>query len=545
MDALNKEKAGEEYIASKVAEIKRDKIQDQAAAISSLTFKPEAKNEFKPNAFFDFINKADNLSESQSDSAFATIYKKVRGFFSELWDANSNASYVFWIVWLFALAAVGAAAVGTAAVSAIVVGITAAIIAPFIIVGVIVPAIVKWVLRLTGPAPEVLEAKLTELKNSELSEAEKDQRVALLTKYVELLTETQQGQLAQYKAERSRQEHSARARLFMRAEFKGFKDVLNKDGNNIWLKWKGSEARVKPLKSLSTEGKSEVKEIGLQDIENVRQSELGKHLLGNRYARTVIAGIRGFVGGAAGLIFILWLIGTGVGALAAFTGLGFLASIAGFLGGAGAAGIILPAVSGLVGGLFGIRAAAAVHTQQLSHEERVTKVLLSTYKDTKLSRMEVFNQLLAQAKQLEKNLGDNPKAAKLLKEMGYRGAEKTVYNDRYFEKFQHDETLWTKIKKFGNRLHAAVMGAETGMFAGRYLFLAGAIAAGIFTLAIVTVLTGGATLIPFLILTGIIAVAYGSLSVCVTNWVAIKNTEKSLLIRLMSVLLVWKNQLMY
>ena len=287
-------------------------------------------------------------------------------------------------------------------------------------------------------------------------------------------------------AEADRQLHDDKLRVFMKVEHEGV------------------DAKIKNrIKLLSKENVSSFAK--LEDKVDIRSRLLGSQA--ERNARVFTAGLRGVIDSILFFSFAGWFLSTGIGLVPV------LAGLTAVIGSTAVQGIFGFAI----GGLLSLKAGSKLRTEQKAYEEKVDAILHAEYtgKDgAGKTKQEAFENLFAAVEAKKQFLQEY--SAKDLKErfkIKYDVNQVDVFNDRYFEKFQYETPGTTVFKKILSRVHAFFSGGQTGVFHSRFFFLKDGLFAGAIGAVAITSLSLGPAAIPFLILAGVFAVAFGILKV--------------------------------
>jgi hypothetical protein len=433
---------------------------------SDPAFQQQDKKAFRPNRFVRAINKID-------DSKPATIIGKI-------YNTVNEYSYIFWLVCIPFILVLGVVAAFSPFFMPIIAGITLLIGAAYT-----TWKLVNYVKHRREKAKKHKASQQVELDEV----AEEDDKDLDVTKPKPIVHTEKE-----IRHEAARQLHAAKVRLLMKTDH----TVI--------------------MQRLSAPKK--VPKVAIKKTDTEADIDLERYVLGTKHerrARLAITAIRGFAGGLCATIFILWFASTVLGALIvpALAAMG-AASVAGALGTAAAfagGSLFGTALGGLVGGVFGLKNTTQLHAKQLAYKQKVAAILNAPYKNSGMTKQEVFKRLLQQLEDKKAALKDNPNAATLLAQNGFDLKKELkkmdVFNDHYFESFKQKRTPWEHVKHFGVRAYSFITGSQNGIFQARYLLLAGGVfAGGVTALAIAT---GGSALIGFLVAAAVFAVVFGVL----------------------------------
>ncbi len=390
-------------------------------------------------------------------SIFRTIYTAV----STIWDRLSTYSYIFWVVWMpFVIACGLAAASGP--------------MLPFVLLITLTIGTAFTVMKLFHINPlEIFFPKKQESKPADVTDP--------------------------VKAEFERLVHETKLLEFIDAETRGIAETL---------------------------GLANAKAKSRHTYKNpAAQSELRYRLLGSvheRRGRVAIAGFRKFLSGLLNFIFIGWL----GSAMLGYFGASLAADFVG--------GTPLGGIGGAIVGIFtSVVAMTQLRKQQLEYEQKVDAILQSPYRGTDETKADAFQRLYEQVEfrksLIKKYLAENEAKVKRPKhfdeldegskalferDVAHQAALKDylakidVFNDRYFEKFEHEAGAFTWAKKVLNRVYEFVFATQTGAFTTRFLLLKGGLLAGALGFSVFA----AAAMWPFLVVAGIAMLVMGTIA---------------------------------
>jgi hypothetical protein len=284
--------------------------------------------------------------------------------------------------------------------------------------------------------------------------------------------------------EAARHVHDAKLRLFMKVEREGL------------------DADIKAR--ITAQPKEQITKSDSKTKIDIRTRLLGSRT--ERNVRIFTSGIRGVIESIMFFSFVGWFLSTFLGL---FT---VLAGVAAVLGSNAVGGL-----TGLAFGSFlGFRAGAKMRAEQLAYEKKVDAILQAKYTGNDgagATKQEAFENLFEALEAKKRLLLEKLSAQEIKDKLHYDLSHVDVFNDRYFEKFQYETPGTTIAKKIASHVYTFFAGSQTGTFHARFFFLKDAFFAGAIGAVAITSLALGPAMLPFLILAGVLAAAFGALKI--------------------------------
>lgn len=469
--------------------------------------------------FLDFLGVDYDISEGKTQRPWYEItISFVSISLKRIWDYINDHSYIYWLVWFPMASIVGVTAASASVIYApIVIGLTLGL-------GLLyqLPKIIKWA---SGHLPRVEELAKSKIQNKRQKE--------------------------QKKAERDRMASELKYRYFMHVEH---------DINKKYLFDMGAQKPAKRLLKFT-----KVNELTSEEVEN---SALGKYLLDGEgwlqdsRVRIGLAVLIEIINGIILTAFAFWVLSAMVFSFGGAIPAMFASPLFMFLDSqvnAGIAGIGISIISGSKKLIDMISARndhkARIH-EKLNEVTKTGETVLRCYErlekenvflvaQTEWLRIKVLIKGRAEAGYIDLDdynlLGRfNPdaniedykakytalKALRTKLEMHrYRTEAKdetqrilashydldkiNVYNHEFREKQREKPGLWTKVKRFANRLYTSLAGGQTGSLVARSLFMKGCLIAFVAGGGMAVGVTTG-TLPVFISIAIVVAITYAA-----------------------------------
>lgn len=465
------------------------------------------------NKLADFVYTVSGDTKAEKEGPVKTAARTVFAGVKQAWYFLADSALVFWPIWMVAVMIIGIAATYVFPALPIIVAAT-------FVTSIAIKAGLAYYRRRTQKKMDLIYQDPLVLKKEQAEVAEI-----------------------------TRMRHELKSRVHMKREHGFFKSIFGKflplkeakeanppRVNNVYTAVAARNERVIVLiknPALKQEEIATPVNQAEPDLETHRQnvvatlkSDIGQRLLGSKAARRgeiAINMVNNAIGYYTLSAFVLWLVGCTLLALAPIT------AVIGAIG-ALVLGITLPAVSasfsGLIGGIYSLRAFADTKKAQLEFEKTIYNKLSEEYKPG-ITKQQAFDELDRKVNQRKRDpLLQQALAAKQQeireKEKGYENDRRAlfkkmdthnlkvddltpedykifirkldddeafllnydlnkidVYNDRYFRTQEEKPSTWIKIKKGLFQLYKAVNAAQTWIFVTRSLFLFGAALGGI------------------------------------------------------------------
>lgn len=429
---------------------------------------PSFQNKANPlNAWEKWFSVIFLISENEYENepgllgAAARTYGKMKRTFSDAWDTLGNYSLFYWVGWGSIWAIAGAATVASTLATALTLSIPA------------IPATIFFIKNLFKGKED--KAKLAAQKAQAAAN-----EIFFAKSYVQMLRYSYEKiyaarlKLLQKQADEGliqfdgKGKNKIASKVIEQANDPNFvKTALNAQHASFKQVWKHVKAlRIIDALSLSvrlTWAKARGKpkhEVAYQSPAEAALARLDSQFGKNR--NIALSAVSGFFNGAIGTAFVSWPITT----LLVFAGVS--------AAGGPLAQLICFAIAGAVGVFIAVKQATAASIEAKRQQAVIDKYrpdvikLIEAEKKSEYLRMQLkdgYKEILS--------LSDNQRDAQLFKPV--LPIKNLATADRFYRRKTSENSMWTPVKKFMNRLYHTVASAETGILFARFLVCAGGV----------------------------------------------------------------------